>query len=120
MSRDLGDSRAESADSRESSESSAESRADSSTTKESPKSPRFRPIIDGAKGLSLGISIVVAILLGIGAGIAMQKLFDAFWLLFLGVFWGVAAAILNVYKAYKEQQRDFEKLAKDPKYSHHS
>ena len=80
------------------------------------KTPKFRSVIVGASGLSLGISIVVAILLGIGAGILMQKIFGVFWVLFLGVFWGIAAAVLNVYKVYKAELRDFETLANDPKY----
>lgn len=84
---------------------------------DSAKEPKFRSIILGAKGLSLGISIVVAILLGVGAGILMQKIFNVFWVLFLGVLWGVLAAILNVYKAYKAEMRDFDELAKNPKYA---
>ena len=78
--------------------------------------PKLRPIIKGANGLSLGISIVVAILLGIGAGVLMQKIFGVFWVLFLGVAWGIAAAVLNVYKVYKAELRDFEKIADDIKY----
>lgn len=82
------------------------------------KNTRLRSIIIGANGLSLGISIVVAIMLGVGAGILMQKIFKVAWVLFLGVFWGIAAAVLNVYKVYKAELRDFEKLANDPKYKH--
>ena len=93
----------------------AESSVDSAPL---PKNTRLRSFIIGANGLSLGISIVVAILLGIGAGILMQKIFKVAWVLFLGVFWGVAAAVLNVYKVYKAELRDFEKLANDPKYKH--
>ncbi len=85
------------------------------STKEK-KEPKLRPLIKGANGLSLGISIVVAILLGIGAGVLMQKIFGVFWVLFLGVAWGIAAAVLNVYKVYKAELRDFEKIADDPKY----
>ena len=84
--------------------------------KDDAQNPKFRSVIVGASGLSLGISIVVAILLGIGAGILMQKIFGVFWVLFLGVFWGIAAAVLNVYKVYKAELRDFETLANDPKY----
>ncbi len=96
---------------------SAESTAKSHNDEDSAKEPRFRSIIIGANGLSLGISIVVAILLGIGAGILMQKIFGVFWVLFLGVLWGILAAILNVYKVYKAELRDFEKLAENPKYA---
>ena len=91
--------------------------AESHNDEDSTKEPRFRSIIVGANGLSLGISIVVAILLGIGAGILMQKIFGVFWVLFLGVLWGVLAAILNVYKVYKAELRDFDKLAENPKYA---
>ena len=86
------------------------------STKDNAQTPKFRSIIVGANGLSLGISIVVAIMLGIGAGVLMQKIFGVFWVLFLGVFWGIAAAVLNVYKVYKAELRDFEALANDPKY----
>ena len=100
---------------------SVESRNDEtkaeSHTAQNKNEPKLRPLIVGASGLSLGISIVVAILLGIGAGILMQKIFGVFWVLFLGVAWGIAAAILNVYKVYKAELRDFEKIADDPKYA---
>ncbi len=83
------------------------------------KQPKYRKIIEGAEGLSLGISIVVAVLLGVGLGYWMKKTFGYGWLFWLGVFWGVAAAILNVYKAYKKQQQEFEELAKDPRYKNY-
>jgi F0F1-type ATP synthase assembly protein I len=79
--------------------------------------PKLRKVVEAADGLSLGISIVVAILIGVGLGIGMQKLFGYRWLFWLGVFWGVGAAILNVYKVYKKQKRELDELAKDPKYS---
>ena len=88
----------------------------SKSQKDSAQNPKLRSVIVGANGLSLGISIVVAILLGIGAGVLMQKIFGVFWVLFLGVAWGIAAAVLNVYKVYKAELRDFEKIADDPKY----
>ena len=61
------------------------------------KPPRLSAIVRGANELSVGISIVVAILLGIGIGIGLVKLSGIKWLFWLGVFWGVAAAILNLY-----------------------
>ena len=88
----------------------------SKSQKDSAQNPKLRSVIVGANGLSLGISIVVAILLGIGAGVLIQKIFGVFWVLFLGVAWGIAAAVLNVYKVYKAELRDFEKIADDPKY----
>jgi F0F1-type ATP synthase assembly protein I len=77
--------------------------------------PKYKKIIEGAEALSLGISIVVAVLIGIGIGIWLKNTFHQMWLLWLGVFWGVSAAVLNIYKAYKKQLKEFEKLSK--KYS---
>ncbi len=88
----------------------------SKSQKDFAQNPKLRSVIVGANGLSLGISIVVAILLGIGAGVLMQKIFGVFWVLFLGVAWGIAAAVLNIYKVYKAELRDFEKIADDIKY----
>ncbi len=81
--------------------------------------PKYRKIIEGAEALSLGISIVVAILIGVGLGYWLKNLFGQGWLLWVGVFIGVAAAILNVYKAYQKQKREFEELAKDPRYKNY-
>ncbi len=81
--------------------------------------PKYRKIIEGAEALSLGISIVVAILIGVGLGYWLKNLFGQGWLLWIGVFIGVAAAILNVYKAYQKQKREFEELAKDPRYKNY-
>jgi F0F1-type ATP synthase assembly protein I len=81
------------------------------------KKPRIKPIIEGVDSLSLGVSMVVAVLMGIGIGIGLQKLFDVQWVLWIGIFIGVSAAILNVYKAYKKQMREFEELKKNnPRY----
>ncbi len=81
------------------------------------KEPKFKPIIQGAESLSLGISMVVAVLIGIGIGLGLKSLFDATWLLWVGVFIGIGAAFLNVFKAYSKQYKEFEKLSKDPRYS---
>ena len=81
------------------------------------KKPRIKPIIEGADSLSLGVSMVVAVLIGVGIGMGLQKLFDVQWVLWIGVFIGLAAAFLNVYKAYKKQIREFEELKKNnPRY----
>ncbi len=81
------------------------------------KKPRIKPIIEGVDSLSLGVSMVVAVLIGVGIGIGLQKLFDVQWVLWIGVFIGISAAILNVYKAYKKQMREFEELKKNnPRY----
>jgi len=80
------------------------------------KEPKFKKIADGANDLSLGISMVVAVLLGVGLGILMRDMFGIPWLFWLGVFWGVAGAILNVYKVYEKQKKSLEELANEPKY----
>ncbi len=79
--------------------------------------PRLKPIIEGAETLSLGISMVVAILIGVAMGLGLKKLTGVTWLLWVGVGIGIAAAILNVYKAYSKQYKEFEKLARDPRYN---
>lgn len=80
--------------------------------------PKYRGILEGIAGLSLGISMVVAILLGVGFGVLLEKIFGVSWVFWIGVVFGVAAAILNIYKAYKTQLREFEILASEPKYQH--
>ena len=37
-------------------------------------------------------------------------------LIWVGLFIGFAAAILNVYKAYKEQVASYDELKSDPRY----
>jgi len=81
------------------------------------KKPRVKPIIEGADSLSLGVSMVVAVLIGVAIGIGLQKLFEVQWVLWIGVFIGIAAAFLNVFKAYKKQMKEFEDLKKNnPRY----
>ena len=79
--------------------------------------PRFKKIVTAADSLSLGLSIVVAVLIGIGLGFGMRKLFGYEWLFWLGLFWGISAAVLNVYKAYKKQKKELDELANDPRYN---
>lgn len=78
--------------------------------------PKLKKVVVAANDLSLGISIVVAILIGVGLGYLMRSWFDYEWLFWLGVFWGISAAILNVYKAYKKQKKSLDELADDPRY----
>lgn len=85
--------------------------------KEEQQTPRIKPLIDAADHLSLGISIVVAVLMGVGIGILLKNMTGAFWTLWIGVFIGIAAAVLNVYKAYSKQYKDYEELAKQPRYA---
>jgi F0F1-type ATP synthase assembly protein I len=80
------------------------------------KKGKIGKTIEGAEKLSLGISIVVAILMGIGIGIWMKNTFHQKWLLWLGVFWGVAAAIMNIRIEYKKLKKELDNVAKDPKY----
>ncbi|HEO99295.1 MAG TPA: AtpZ/AtpI family protein [Epsilonproteobacteria bacterium] len=82
------------------------------------KEPRFKKVIDAADGLSLGISMVVAVLFGVGIGWLMREWTGIGWLFWLGVFWGIAAALLNIYKAYKKQKKELDKLANDPRYNY--
>lgn len=83
------------------------------------KQPKYRKIIEGAEALSLGISIVVAILIGVGLGLWLKSIFHQMWLLWLGVFIGVAAAINNIYIAYKKQKKELDELAKNPRYKNY-
>jgi F0F1-type ATP synthase assembly protein I len=79
--------------------------------------PRIKPIIEAADSLSLGISMVVAVLMGVGIGFLLRSLTGIGWLLWVGVFIGIAAAILNVYKAYSKQYKVMQDLAKEPRYA---
>jgi len=85
-------------------------------SEEKSEEPKLKKIVEGANALSLGISVVVAVLLGVGVGLWLKSLFNSPILLWLGVFWGVSAAILNVYKAYKKELLEFEKIAENPRY----
>ncbi|MEF3191038.1 MAG: AtpZ/AtpI family protein [Campylobacterales bacterium] len=73
--------------------------------------PKYKSVITSLDQASLGISIVVAILIGVGLGMGMKSITGAGWTLWLGLFWGVAAAILNIYKAYKKQRAALEEEA---------
>lgn len=80
------------------------------------KKPKYGKVIEGAEQLSLGISIVVAVLIGVGLGLMLKNFFDMPWLLWVGVFWGVSAALLNIYKAYKKQVKSLDELKDDVRY----
>ena len=82
------------------------------------RKPRIKPIIEGAESLSLGISIVVAILIGVAIGLGLKNLTGMTWTLWIGVFIGVGAAVLNVYKAYAKQKKSLDELATDPRYTY--
>jgi len=85
--------------------------------KKEQNAPRIKPIIEAADHLSLGISMVVAVLMGVGIGLLLKSVTGASWTLWIGVFIGIAAAVLNVYKAYAKQYKDYEELAKQPRYA---
>ena len=86
-------------------------------SEEQERKPKVKPIIEAADSLSLGISMVVAILMGVGLGYLLRSLTETWWTFWIGVFIGIAAAILNVYKAYSKQYKEFEELAKEPRYA---
>ena len=67
-------------------------------------------VVKGAEQLSLGISIVVAIIIGSGAGYWIMKETGWTWTLFAGVAVGIAAAALNVKKAYDAQIKSLDEL----------
>lgn len=81
------------------------------------RAPRIKPIIEAADTLSLGISMVVAVLMGVGLGLLIKNISGAAWTLWIGVFIGIAAALLNVFKAYSKQMKVFEELEKEPRYA---
>ncbi len=80
--------------------------------------PKHRDKVQALDNMSLGISIAVAIGIGIGIGILLKEWTGYTWTLWVGIGYGIAAAILNVQKAYKRAKKDLDKLADDPKYAH--
>ena len=76
-------------------------------------------IVRGADALSLGISIVVAILIGVGLGIWLKKLTGSMTIFIICVIFGILAAILNVYKSFKMLQNSLKELEDDPKYKNY-
>lgn len=84
---------------------------------EQEEKPKYKPIIEAADSLSLGISMVVAVVMGVGIGYLLRSLTGIGWLFWIGVFVGISAAILNVFKAYEKQRKDYEELAKEPRYA---
>lgn len=86
--------------------------------KQDKNKPKHQAKLQSLDNLSLGISIVVAIAIGFGIGYGLRELTGYTWTLWLGLFWGVAAAGLNIQKAYKRAQKEFEGLENDPRYAH--
>ena len=51
---------------------------------------------------TLGMSFVLALILGFGAGYWLDSVLNTKpWLSFIGFFFGLAAAVLNVYRVLK-------------------
>ena len=91
--------------------------ATDNTQEQEEKKPRIKPVIEAADSLSLGISMVVAVLMGVGIGWVLKNLTNVAWTFWIGVAIGIAAAILNVYKAYKKEFAGYEELAKQDRYA---
>ena len=85
---------------------------------EKDKKPKHLGKLEALENLSLGISMVVAVAIGVGIGVLLKSWTGESWTLGLGIFWGVAAAISNVYKAYKKAQKGLKELEVDPRYAH--
>jgi len=67
--------------------------------------PKHRDKLVALDNISLGISIVVAIAIGAGIGILLKNWTGYTWTLWVGLAYGIAAAILNVKKAYDRQKK---------------
>lgn len=79
---------------------------------------KLKDITNNISGLSLGLSMVVAVGIGIVLGITLKNIFNVSWLFWIGIFFGISAAILNVYKVYKIQQKDLKELEDNIKYKY--
>ena len=80
--------------------------------------PKHQGKLAALDNLSLGISIVADIAIGAGVGILLKKWTGYDWTLFVGIAWGIAAAGLNIHRAYKRAQKEYEGMEDDPRYSH--
>lgn len=80
--------------------------------------PKHLGKLQALDNLSLGISIVAAVVIGFGIGYGLKTWTGYTWTLWLGIFWGIAAAGLNIYKAYQRAQKEFEGMENDPRYSY--
>ncbi|WP_462108962.1 AtpZ/AtpI family protein [Campylobacter concisus] len=77
---------------------------------------KVKDIVVGAEQLSLGISMVVAAVIGTGLGYLVKKATNFTPALWIGFAIGIAAAILNVYKAYKAQIKSLDELKDESRY----
>lgn len=86
--------------------------------KDESATPKHQGKLAALDNLSLGISIVAAIALGAGVGILLKNWTGYNWTLFVGIAWGLAAAGLNIHRAYKRAQKQYEGMEDDPRYAH--
>lgn len=70
--------------------------------------PKFKSAVEGLDQLALGISIVIAVMIGVGVGYALTIVTGYSWMLWVGVFWGIAAAGLNIKKAYERLKKELD------------
>jgi F0F1-type ATP synthase assembly protein I len=80
--------------------------------------PKHQDKVVALDNLSLGISIVAAIGIGFAIGYGLKQWTGYTWTLWIGLAWGIAAAGLNVYRAYKRAQKEYEGMEDDPRYSY--
>ncbi len=91
---------------------------DNINNEEKEEKPKHQDKIVALDSLSLGISIVAAIIIGFGIGYGLKQLTGYTWTLWVGIAWGIAAAILNIYRAYKKAQKVYEGMENDPRYAY--
>jgi F0F1-type ATP synthase assembly protein I len=80
--------------------------------------PKHQGKLRALDSLSLGISMVVAVVIGVGIGLLLKDWTGKTWTLWVGVVLGILAAFNNVYKAYLRAQKEFEGMENDPRYAH--
>ena len=91
---------------------------DNINNEEKEEKPKHQDKIVALDSLSLGISIVAAIIIGFGIGYGLKQWTGYTWTLWVGIAWGIAAAILNIYRAYKKAQKVYEGMENDPRYAY--
>ncbi|MBE2984829.1 AtpZ/AtpI family protein [Campylobacter sp. RM9344] len=77
---------------------------------------KINEVVNGAEKLSLGISMVVAVAIGVGLGFWLKSLTGWNAMIFVGLAFGIAAAALNVHKAYKAQIKSLDELKDENRY----
>ncbi|AQW84881.1 putative ATPase-related protein [Campylobacter pinnipediorum subsp. pinnipediorum] len=77
---------------------------------------KIKDVVGAAEHLSLGISIVVAVLIGVGLGMWLKNITGLGFMLWVGVGFGIAAAVLNIKKAYEQQIKSLDELKDENRY----